>query len=180
MNDETRNDAAMQKELDDKVAALHAADDETRDGKIDLADMKLQLDRIEAQLELQDKQNRTLLHNQKLRFILSFVVIAALCVVVGVLWYHTNIAYQNIEQTCAQVNEIAGTLQQSLDKLDTAELDAMMEDLPAVADKLASVDVDSLNTVLAKLPAIMDSLTALQNQANSLSSFMGNLVGGAG
>ena len=176
MKEETSSEA-MQRELDDKVAALHAADDETRDGKVDLADMKLQLDRIEAQLDLQDKQNRTLLHNQKTRFIFSCIVMVVLCVVVGVLWYNTNIAYQNIQQTCAQVDEIAGTLQQSLDKLDSAELDAMMEDLPAVADKLAAVDVDSLNLVLTKLPAIMDSLTALQNQMNGISTFVNGLIG---
>ena len=40
------------------MAALNATDDETGDGKVDALDLKHQLDRMEAQLELQDQQNR--------------------------------------------------------------------------------------------------------------------------
>ena len=52
----------LNKQMDDalntKVAALNATDDETGDGKVDALDLKHQLDRMEAQLELQDQQNR--------------------------------------------------------------------------------------------------------------------------
>ena len=52
----------LNKQMDDalntKVAALNATDDETGDGKVDALDLKHQLDRVEAQLELQDQQNR--------------------------------------------------------------------------------------------------------------------------
>ena len=40
--------------LQARVQQLQAGDDETGDGKVDIADLKRQLDRIEAQLELQD------------------------------------------------------------------------------------------------------------------------------
>lgn len=50
----------LNKQMDDalntKVAALNATDDETGDGKVDALDLKHQLDRVEAQLELQDQQ----------------------------------------------------------------------------------------------------------------------------
>ena len=62
-----KDDAAMDEALRAKTAALQANDDETGDGRIDLADLKHQLDRLEAQLALQDRQNRTLLRNQRLR-----------------------------------------------------------------------------------------------------------------
>ena len=59
----------LNKQMDDalntKVAALNATDDETGDGKVDALDLKHQLDRVEAQLELQDQQNRALLRSQK-------------------------------------------------------------------------------------------------------------------
>ena len=62
------NDQAMDEALKKKVAQLQSGDDETGDGVIDAADLKAQLDRIEAQLELQDAQNRTLLRHSRLRF----------------------------------------------------------------------------------------------------------------
>lgn len=59
----------LNKQMDDalntKVAALNATDDETGDGKVDALDLKHQLDRVEAQLELQDQQNRALLRSPK-------------------------------------------------------------------------------------------------------------------
>ena len=77
--------------------------------------------------------------------------------------------------TCAQVNEIAGTLQDSLAKLDTEQLDSMMQTLPDIADKLSQIDVDALNDVMAKLPATMAAVAQLQQQLNSVASFLGNV-----
>ena len=148
----------LNKQMDDalntKVAALNATDDETGDGKVDALDLKHQLDRVEAQLELQDQQNRALLGGLLLRF---------------------NTAYNQVITTCAQVNEIAGTLQDSLAKLDTEQLDSMMQTLPDIADKLSQIDVDALNDVMAKLPATMDAVAQLQQQLNSVASFLGNV-----
>lgn len=165
----------MDKTLADTTAALHAHDDETGDGSISLPDLKLQLDRVEAQLELQDQQNRTLLRNQKLRFMLTVVVVIVLCVVVGVLWYHTTVAYNNILDTCTQVSEIATTMQNSLDKLDTEQLDTIVAELPALVDKLSGVDVDALNDVLTRMPTLMDGIAQLQTQFSNLSTAFGNL-----
>ena len=59
----------MDAALEARVQALDAANDETGDGKVDWQDLKSQLNRIEAQLELQDKQNRSIMKNQRLRLI---------------------------------------------------------------------------------------------------------------
>ena len=45
----------------------------------------------------------------------------------GGLLLRFNTAYNQVITTCAQVNEIAGTLQDSLAKLDTEQLDSMMQ-----------------------------------------------------
>ena len=47
-------DRKMDEQLETRVAELTANNDETGDGKLDAADLKAQLNRIEAQLELQD------------------------------------------------------------------------------------------------------------------------------
>ena len=44
----------MDDQLKNRVAELNRANDENRDGRLDAADLKAQLNRIEAQLELQD------------------------------------------------------------------------------------------------------------------------------
>ena len=43
----------MDDQLKNRVAELNRANDENRDGRLDAADLKAQLNRIEAQLELQ-------------------------------------------------------------------------------------------------------------------------------
>ena len=68
----------MDAALEARVQALDAANDETGDGKVDWQDLKSQLNRIEAQLELQDKQNRSIMKNQRLRLILSVVLAVVL------------------------------------------------------------------------------------------------------
>ncbi len=157
----------MDKALAARFAALHANDDETGDGKIDLADLKKQLDRVEAQLELQDRQNRKLLYNQRLRFLITAVLSVLLCIVVAVLWHFTNEAYRNVLETSAQVNALADTLQSSL---DTEDLNEMMQTMPDLVDKLSAIDVDALNEVLNKLPALMDAVTQLQTQFESIAN----------
>ena len=165
----------LNKQMDDalntKVAALNATDDETDDGKVDALDLKHQLDRVEAQLELQDQQNRS----QKRLLWAAIAIVVVLCLIMGGLLLRFNTAYNQVITTCAQVNEIAGTLQDSLAKLDTEQLDSMMQTLPDIADKLSQIDVDALNDVMAKLPATMDAVAQLQQQLNSVASFLGNV-----
>lgn len=165
----------LNKQMDDalntKVAALNATDDETGDGKVDALDLKHQLDRV----ELQDQQNRALLRSQKRLLWAAIAIVVVLCLIMGGLLLRFNTAYNQVITTCAQVNEIAGTLQDSLAKLDTEQLDSMMQTLPDIADKLSQIDVDALNDVMAKLPATMDAVAQLQQQLNSVASFLGNV-----
>ena len=146
----------LNKQMDDalntKEAALNATDDETGDGKVDALDLKHQLDRVEAQLELQDQQNRALLRSQKRLLWAAIAIVVVLCLIMGGLLLRFNTAYNQVITTCAQVNEIAGTLQDSLAKLDTEQLDSMMQTLPDIADKLSQIDVDARFSRAADLP----------------------------
>ena len=156
----------LNKQMDDalntKVAALNATDDETGDGKVDALDLKHQ-------------QDRALLRSQKRLLWAAIAIVVVLCLIMGGLLLRFNTAYNQVITTCAQVNEIAGTLQDSLAKLDTEQLDSMMQTLPDIADKLSQIDVDALNDVMAKLPATMDAVAQLQQQLNSVASFLGNV-----
>ena len=105
----------------------------------------------------------------------AIAIVVVLCLIMGGLLLRFNTAYNEVIITCAQVNEIAGTLQDSLAKLDTEQLDSMMQTLPDIADKLSQIDVDALNDVMAKLPATMDAVAQLQQQLNSVASFLGNV-----
>ena len=71
----------MDEQLASRVAELDAHNDETGDGKLDAADLKAQLNRIEAQLELQDEQNRSIMKNQRLRMLLTIIITVVLLVV---------------------------------------------------------------------------------------------------
>ena len=169
----------LNKQMDDalntKVAALNATDDETGDGKVDTLDLKHQLDRVEAQLELQDQQNRALLRSQKRLLWAAIAIVVVLCLIMGGLLLRFNTAYNQVITTCAQVNEIAGTLQNSLAKLDTEQLDSMMQDLPEITAQLKKVDVDALNKVLTELPALMDTVNSLQTQVQNISNWFSSL-----
>ena len=169
----------LNKQMDDalntKVAALNATDDETGDGKVDALDLKHQLDRVEAQLELQDQQNRALLRSQKRLLWAAIAIVVVLCLIMGGLLLRFNTAYNEVIITCAQVNEIAGTLQDSLAKLDTEQLDSMMQDLPEITAQLKKVDVDALNKVLTELPALMDTVNSLQTQVQNISNWFSSL-----
>lgn len=165
---------AMDEQLEKKVADLTAHNDETGDGKLDAADLKAQLNRIEAQLELQDRQNRNIMRNQRLRMMLSIAITVVLLVALGGFWYYSRIAYHQVMDSTAQVNELVQTLQNSLNTLDPEELDNMMQDLPEITEQLKRIDVDALNQVLDGLPTLMDSVNKLQTQVQSIS----NLVSG--
>ena len=112
----------MDEQLASRVAELDAHNDETGDGKLDAADLKAQLNRIEAQLELQDEQNRSIMKNQRLRMLLTIIITVVLLVVLGLFWNHMDQAYKEVMTACTQVNELADTLQSSLDTLDPDEL----------------------------------------------------------
>ena len=163
-------DRKMDEQLETRVAELTANNDETGDGKLDAADLKAQLNRIEAQLELQDAQNRSIMKNQRLRMLLSIVITVVLLVVLGLFWNRMDSAYNEVMAACAQVNELADTLQTSLDTLDPDELNSMMQDLPAITEQLKQLDVNSLNTVLQGLPTLMDNVNKLQQQVESITS----------
>ena len=163
-------DRKMDEQLETRVAELTANNDETGDGKLDAADLKAQLNRIEAQLELQDAQNRSIMKNQRLRMLLSIVITVVLLVVLGLFWNRMDSAYNEVMAACAQVNELADTLQTSLDTLDPDELNSMMQDLPAITEQLKQLDVDSLNTVLQGLPTLMDNVNKLQQQVETITN----------
>ncbi|MEE0800125.1 MAG: hypothetical protein U0L91_02465 [Gemmiger sp.] len=171
----SKMDREMDESLRAKVEALHAADDESGDGQINLPDLKLQLDRLEAQLELQDAQNRRLLRNQKRSLVIAAVLVLILCSLMGLMMFRFSIAYREVLDVCSEVNALADTLQDSLSTLDSDELDAMMQTLPEIADKLSKIDVDALNDVMQKLPDTMDAVTKLQQQTESITQFFGNL-----
>lgn len=163
-------DRKMDEQLETRVAELTANNDETGDGKLDAADLKAQLNRIEAQLELQDEQNRSIMKNQRLRMLLTIIITVVLLVVLGLFWNHMDQAYKEVMTACAQVNELADTLQSSLDTLDPDELNNMMQDLPAITEQLKQLDVDSLNTVLQGLPTLMDNVNKLQQQVETITN----------
>ena len=102
----------MDEQLEKRVADLAAHNDETGDGKLDAADLKAQLNRIEAQLELQDEQNRSIMKNQRLRMLLTIIITVVLLVVLGLFWNHMDQAYNEVMTACTQVNELADTLTQ--------------------------------------------------------------------
>lgn len=160
----------MDEQLASRVAELDAHNDETGDGKLGAADLKAQLNRIEAQLELQDKQNRSIMKNQRLRMLLTIIITVVLLVVLGLFWNHMDQAYKEVMTACTQVNELADTLQSSLDTLDPDELNSMMQDLPAITEQLKQLDVDSLNTVLQGLPTLMDNVNKLQQQVETITN----------
>ena len=160
----------MDEQLASRVAELDAHNDEIGDGKLDAADLKAQLNRIEAQLELQDEQNRSIMKNQRLRMLLTIIITVVLLVVLGLFWNHMDQAYKEVMTACTQVNELADTLQSSLDTLDPDELNSMMQDLPAITEQLKQLDVDSLNTVLQGLPTLMDNVNKLQQQVETITN----------
>lgn len=165
----------MDEQLASRVAELDAHNDETGDGKLDAADLKAQLNRIEAQLELQDRQNRGIIANQRKRMILSVVLVVVILAALAFFGWRMNIAYNNVMDACSRVNDLADTVNTSLATLDQSELDAMMQDLPEITDQLKKIDVDALNNVLTQLPALMDTVNSLQSQVQSIVNLFSGL-----
>ena len=163
-------------------SALQANDDETGDGRIDLADLKHQLDRLEAQLALQDRQNRTLLRNQRLRMAVGGAgVLVLVCVLAVVLFFYTRQAYEQVLQASAQVNELA--LHAAEQPEHAGHRPAGPDDaaMPEIVDQLSKIDVDALNEVLNELPGVLDSVQKLQQDMDQLRSWftgLGSLFGG--
>ena len=167
--------AKMDEQLKASVADLTRSNDENRDGKLDAADLKAQLNRIEAQLELQDRQNRGIIANQRKRMILSVVLVVVILAALAFFGWRMNIAYNNVMDACSRVNDLADTVNTSLATLDQSELDAMMQDLPEITDQLKKIDVDALNNVLTQLPALMDTVNSLQSQVQSIVNLFSGL-----
>ena len=167
--------AQMDEQLKARVDDLTRSNDENRDGKLDAADLKAQLNRIEAQLELQDRQNRGIIANQRKRMILSVVLVVVILAALAFFGWRMNIAYNNVMDACSRVNDLADTVNTSLATLDQSELDAMMQDLPEITDQLKKIDVDALNNVLTQLPALMDTVNSLQSQVQSIVNLFSGL-----
>ncbi len=160
---------------ENRVAELNRANDENRDGRLDAADLKAQLNRIEAQLELQDQQNRGIIANQRKRMVLSVVLCVIILAALAFFSWRMNEAYINVMDACNRVNDLADTVQTSLDTLDQAQLDSMMQDLPEITAQLKKIDVDALNKVLTELPALMDTVNSLQTQVQNISNWFSSL-----
>lgn len=167
--------AKMDEQLKARVDDLTRSNDENRDGKLDAADLKAQLNRIEAQLELQDRQNRGIIANQRNRMILSVVLVVVILAALAFFGWRMNIAYNNVMDACSRVNDLADTVNTSLATLDQSELDAMMQDLPEITDQLKKIDVDALNNALTQLPALMDTVNSLQSQVQSIVNLFSGL-----
>ena len=167
--------AKMDEQLKARVDDLTRSNDENRDGKLDAADLKAQLNRIEAQLELQDRQNRGIIDNQSKRMILSVVLVVVILAALAFFGWRMNIAYNNVMDACSRVNDLADTVNTSLATLDQSELDAMMQDLPEITDQLKEIDVDALNNALTQLPALMDTVNSLQSQVQSIVNLFSGL-----
>ena len=165
----------MDAQLRTRVDELTRANDENQDGRLDAADLKAQLNRIEAQLELQDQQNRGIIANQHKRMILSVVLVAVILVVLAFFGWRINVAYNNVMAACDRVNALADTVQTSLDTLDQSQLNDMMQDLPEITEQLKKIDVDALNKVLTELPALMDTVNSLQTQVQNISNWFSSL-----
>ena len=167
--------AKMDEQLKARVDDLTRSNDENRDGKLDAADLKAQLNRIEAQLELQDRQNRGIIANQRKRMILSVVLVVVILAALAFFGWRMNIAYNNVMDACSRVNDLADTVNTSLATLDQSELDAMMQDLPEITDQLKKIDVDALNNALTQLPALMDTVNSLQSRVQSIVNLFSGL-----
>ena len=167
--------AKMDEQLKARVDDLTRSNDENRDGKLDAADLKAQLNRIEAQLELQDRQNRGIIANQRKRMLLSVVLVVMILAALAFFGWRMNIAYNNVMDACSRVNDLADTVNTSLATLDQSELDAMMQDLPEITDQLKKIDVDALNSALTQLPALMDTVNSLQSQVQSIVNLFSGL-----
>ena len=167
--------AKMDEQLKARVDDLTRSNDENRDGKLDAADLKAQLNRIEAQLELQDRQNRGIIANQRKRMILSVVLVVVILAALAFFGWRMNVAYNNVMDACRRVNDLADTVNTSLATLDQSELDAMMQDLPEITDQLKKIDVDALNNALTQLPALMDTVNSLQSQVQSIVNLFSGL-----
>lgn len=165
----------MDDQLKNRVAELNRANDENRDGRLDAADLKAQLNRIEAQLELQDQQNRGIIANQRKRMVLSVVLCVIILAALAFFSWRMSEAYVNVMDACNRVNDLADTVQTSLDTLDQAQLDSMMQDLPEITAQLKKIDVDALNKVLTELPALMDTVNSLQTQVQNISNWFSSL-----
>ena len=166
---------AMDEQLKNRVADLTAHNDETGDGKLDAADLKAQLNRIEAQLELQDQQNRHIMRNQRLRMMPSIALTLVLLVALSIFAYYAHDAYVQVMDSTTQMNTLVQTVQNSLDTLDPEELDSMMQDLPEITEQLKKIDVDALNKVLTELPDLMDTVNSLQTQVQNISNWFSSI-----
>ena len=119
--------------------------------------------------------HRGIIANQRKRMVLNVVLCAIILAALAFFSWRMNEAYVNVMDACNRVNDLADTVQTSLDTLDQAQLDSMMQDLPEITAQLKKVDVDALNKVLTELPALMDTVNSLQTQVQNISNWFSSL-----
>ena len=107
--------------------------------------------------------------------VLNVVLCAIILAALAFFSWRMNVAYFNVMDACNRVNDLADTVQTSLDTLDQAQLDSMMQDLPEITAQLKKVDIDALNKVLTELPALMDTVNSLQTQVQNISNWFSSL-----
>ena len=131
---------------------------------------KRQLDRLEEKAD----RNARLLH---ICIGLLAGLLAVLCIGFGVLFYHGSTAYRSLLRACTQVEELAGTVQDSLAALDTDELNRLLQSLPEIADRLNALDVEALNDAIRQVPELLTSVQELERQTGQITGWFNGLGG---
>ena len=131
--------AKMDEQLKARVDDLTRSNDENRDGKLDAADLKAQLNRMEAQLELQDRQNRGIIANQRKRMILSV---------------NTSLATLDQSELDAMMQDLPEITDQ-LKKIDVDALNNALTQLPAL--------MDTVNSLQSQVQSIVNLFSGLSS-----------------
>ena len=167
--------AKMDEQLKARVDDLERSNDENRDGKLDAADLKAQLNRIEAQLELQDRQNRGIIANQRKRMIFKRRAGGRDSGGTGVFGWRMNIAYNNVMDACSP-RQRPGRHGEHEPCHAGPERAGRHDAGPSGNHRpVEKIDVDALNNALTQLPALMDTVNSLQSQVQSIVNLFSGL-----
>ena len=165
----------MDDQLKNRVAELNRANDENRDGRLDAADLKAQLNRIEAQLELQDQQNRGIIANQRKAHGAERRALRDHSGGTGVLQLADE---RGLRQRYGRLQPRERSGRHRPDQSGhTGSGPAGRHDAGSAGNHRTAekVDVDALNKVLTELPALMDTVNSLQTQVQSISNWFSSL-----
>ena len=87
------------------------------------------------------------MRNQRLRMLLSVIITIVLLVALGVFWYRTNIAYEQVMNR-PPTSRTGRHIAAEPGYRRPQALDSMMQDLPEITEQLKRIDIDALNRVL--------------------------------